>query len=68
MGFLGVYTALYDYTPQSDQEISLQEGDTLYLLEKSADDEWWKAKRKRPEEDGEEPVGLVPSTYIQEVS
>ncbi|KAI9886292.1 MAG: hypothetical protein M1823_001901 [Watsoniomyces obsoletus] len=66
MGFLGVYAALYDYAPQSDQEISFQEGDLLYLLEKSAEDEWWKAKRKRPGHDGEEPVGLIPSTYIEE--
>lgn len=67
MGFLGVYTALYDYAAQSEQELSLQEGDLLYVLEKSTDDEWWKAKRKAPGDDGEEPVGLIPSNYIQEV-
>ena len=67
MGFIGVYTALYDYLAQSDQELSLQEGDLLYVLEKSTEDEWWKAKRKTPGEDGEEPVGLVPSNYVQEV-
>lgn len=68
MGFLGVYTALYDYAPQSDQELSLTEGDLLYVLEKSTEDEWWKAKRRTPGDDGEEPVGLIPSNYIQEVS
>ena len=67
MGFLGVYRALYSYTPQGDQEIALHEGDLLYVLEKSIDDEWWKAKRKSADEDGEEPIGLIPSKYIQEV-
>lgn len=67
MGFLGVYRALYDYTPQNDQELSLTEGDLLLVLEKSSKDEWWKCKKKIPADDGEEPLGLVPSNYIEEV-
>lgn len=67
MGFLGVYTALYDYAPQSDQELSLQEGDLLYVLEKSTEDEWWKAKKRAEGDEGDEPVGLIPRNYIQEV-
>jgi hypothetical protein len=68
MGFLGVYTAVYTYTPQSDQELAINEGDLLYIIEKSTEDDWWKAK-KRAEADGdEEPVGLIPSNYIEEVS
>ncbi|KAI9868990.1 MAG: cytoskeletal protein binding protein [Trichoglossum hirsutum] len=66
MGFLGVYTAVYTYTPQSDQELAINEGDLLYIIEKSTEDDWWKAK-KRAEADGdEEPVGLIPSNYIEE--
>lgn len=67
MGFLGVYKSLYDYTSQNDQELSLSEGDLLLVLEKSTEDEWWKAKKKTPAEQGEEPVGLVPHNYIEEV-
>ncbi|KAH0566212.1 hypothetical protein GP486_000387 [Trichoglossum hirsutum] len=66
MGFLGIYTALYTYAPQSDQELAIKEGDLLYIIEKSTEDDWWKAK-KRAEADGEEePVGLIPSNYIEE--
>lgn len=64
--FLGIYVVLYDYTPQNEQELPLQEGDLLYILEKSEDD-WWKAK-KRTLADEDEPEGLVPCNYIEEVS
>ncbi|KAL8419457.1 hypothetical protein RB594_002611 [Gaeumannomyces avenae] len=67
MGFLGVYRALYDYTPQSEGELALVEGDLLYVLEKSTDDAWWKAKKRAAEEEEEEPEGLIPNTYIEEV-
>ena len=68
MGFVGVFRALYDYSSQSDQELSIREGDLLLVLEKSTEDEWWKAKKKAPAGDAEEPVGLIPCTYIHEAS
>jgi hypothetical protein len=71
MVFLGIYRAIYDYAPQSDNELALNEGDVLMVLEKSADDDWWKAKKKGLEdEDGEadEPEGLIPNNYVEEVS
>lgn len=68
MGFLGVYRALYDYTPQSEGELALVEGDLLYILEKSTEDAWWKAKKRAAEDEEEEPEGLIPNTYIEEVS
>lgn len=68
MVFLGIYRAIYDYAPQSDNEIALTEGDVLMVLEKSSDDDWWKAKKKGGEEDEEEPEGLIPNNYIEEVS
>lgn len=68
MGFLGVYRALYDYTPQSEGELQITEGDLLYLLEQSSEDDWWKVKKKASAEDEEEPDGLVPSNYIEQVS
>jgi hypothetical protein len=68
MGFLGVYSAVYDYQPQGEGELEIHEGDLLYILEKNADDDWWKAKKKAEPEEEEEPEGLVPNNYVQEVS
>jgi actin cytoskeleton-regulatory complex protein SLA1 len=67
MAFLGVYRALYDYTPQADNEIAITEGDILCVLEKGADD-WWKAKKKASSNDQEEPEGLIPNNYVEEVA
>ncbi|KAH0545030.1 hypothetical protein FGG08_000801 [Glutinoglossum americanum] len=66
MGFLGIYTALYAYVPQSDQELAIEEGDLLYIIEKSTEDDWWKAKKRAEGDEDEEPVGLIPSNYIEE--
>lgn len=68
MVFVGIYRAVYDYAPQADNEISITEGDLLFVLEKEADGDWWKVKRKAGEHEDEEPEGLVPSNYIEEVS
>lgn len=67
MVFLGVYRALFEYQPQSEGEIPFNEGDLLLVIEKSTEDDWWKAKRKAASGDEDEPEGLVPSTYIEEV-
>lgn len=67
MGFAGVYTAVYDYQPQAEGELEISEGDLLYVLEKSSDDDWWKAKKKADNPDDDEPVGLVPNNYVEEV-
>jgi len=67
MGFVGVYTAVYSYHPQAEGELEIREGDLLYILEKSTEDDWWKAKKKAEREDEEEPVGLVPNNYVEEV-
>ncbi|KAI1495466.1 hypothetical protein F5X99DRAFT_403453 [Biscogniauxia marginata] len=66
MGFLGVYKAIYDYAPQSEGELSISEGDVLYVLEKSDEDDWWKAKKKASVDDDDEPVGLIPNNYVEE--
>ncbi|EGO53392.1 cytoskeleton assembly control protein SLA1p [Neurospora tetrasperma FGSC 2508] len=66
MGFLGVYRAIYDYTPQGEGELTISEGDILYVLEKSQEDDWWKAKKKANAADDDEPVGLIPNNYIEE--
>jgi Variant SH3 domain len=67
MGFVGVYTAVYDYQPQAEGELDIREGDLLYVLENSAEDDWWKVKKKADQDDEEEPIGLVPNNYLEEV-
>ncbi|RGP63817.1 hypothetical protein FLONG3_9785 [Fusarium longipes] len=66
MGFLGVYRALYDYVPQAEGELAINDGDLLYVLDKNGDDGWWKAKKKAGADDEEEPTGLVPGNYVEE--
>ena len=68
MVFISICTALYDYSPQSDGELALKEGDIVYVLEKSSEDDWWKAKKRAPSEDEDEPIGLIPNNYVTEVS
>lgn len=68
MVFVSICTALYNYVPQGDNELALQEGDLVYVLEKSTEDDWWKAKKRaRPDED-EESTGLIPNNYVEDVS
>lgn len=67
MSFLGVYRAIYDYAPQGEGELAIREGDVLYVLEKSTEDDWWKAKKKASADEDDEPVGLVPNNYVEEV-
>jgi len=68
MVFLGIYRAAYDYEPQSDGELALREGDLLMVLDKSADDDWWRAKKKGRADAGDEddePEGLIPNNYVE---
>ena len=68
MVFLSVCTAIYDYVPQSEGELAIVEGELLYILEKSDEDDWWKAKRRARGDEEDEPIGLVPNNYVEEVS
>ena len=68
MGFISVCTALYDYSPQSEEELQIKEGELLYILEKSTEEDWWKAKKKGRDEDEEEPTGLIPNNYVEDVN
>ncbi|KAH9825736.1 Actin cytoskeleton-regulatory complex protein sla1 [Teratosphaeria destructans] len=67
MPFVDVCRAVYDYSPNAEEELEIKEGDVLLVLEKSSDDDWWKAKRKAANEDDEEPEGLVPANYLEKV-
>ncbi|KAK8203918.1 actin cytoskeleton-regulatory complex protein sla1 [Phyllosticta capitalensis] len=68
MVFLGVYRAIYDYSPQGENELDIKDGDLLFVLEKSTEDDWWRAKKKAASEDEEEPEGLIPNNYVEEAS
>ncbi|KAK9323346.1 hypothetical protein V1517DRAFT_98004 [Lipomyces orientalis] len=63
--FIAIYVAIYPYTAQSAQELSLVEGDVLYILEKSTEDDWWRVKKRMVGEEEDEPIGLVPNNYIE---
>ena len=73
MSYLGIYRALYDHEPQvgtastAEAELSIKAGDLLYIVAKDTDANWWKARKKATDEDDEEPEGLVPRNYIEEV-
>ncbi len=40
------YRALYNYQPQNDDEVELQEGDVVYVMEK-CDDGWFVGTSQR---------------------
>jgi hypothetical protein len=65
--YIGIFVAQYDYQAQNDQELTISQGDVLYLLETSNEDDWWKVKKRVPGMAAEEPVGLVPYNYITKV-
>ena len=67
MGFIGVYRAIYDYAAQAPGELTITEGDLLFVIEKSTGDDWWKAKKKAIGDEEDEPEGLIPNNYIEEV-
>ena len=48
--------------------MAIEEGDTVFILEKSNEDDWWKAKKRAENDEEEEPVGLIPNNYVDEVS
>lgn len=57
-GQVKVVRALYTYEAQQPDELSFEEGDTLYILDQK-DQDWWKAKCGRN-------AGLIPSNYVEE--
>ena len=50
--------ALYDFQAQGDDELTVAEGDALWIIEKDGD-EWWKCRKV----DGSE--GVVPASYVE---
>ncbi|KAF9481963.1 hypothetical protein BDN70DRAFT_829987 [Pholiota conissans] len=52
--------ALYDFTADGDDELSVVEGERLAVLEKDGD-EWWKCRNAKGKE------GVVPASYLEAV-
>ena len=51
-------TALYDFQAQGDDELTVMEGDALWVIEQEGD-EWWKCRNVKGDE------GVVPASYIE---
>ncbi|KAI8085032.1 uncharacterized protein BX664DRAFT_338374 [Halteromyces radiatus] len=67
MKYLQVCQALYDYEARTPDEITINENDILYVIEKE-DNDWWKAELKQISNEEPGPIGLVPASYLEEVS
>jgi hypothetical protein len=50
--------ALYDFQAQGDDELTVAEGDALWIIEQDGD-EWWKCRNVKGEE------GVVPASYVE---
>ena len=50
--------ALYDFTADGEDELTVKSGEQLVILEKDGD-EWWKCRNLRGEE------GVVPASYLE---
>ncbi|XP_042358360.1 sorbin and SH3 domain-containing protein 1 isoform X1 [Plectropomus leopardus] len=57
----GVFQALYSYVPQNEDELELQEGDLVSVMEK-CDDGWFVGTSKRTKQ-----FGTFPGNYVKEV-
>ncbi|XP_071108291.1 osteoclast-stimulating factor 1-like [Haliotis cracherodii] len=57
-GQVKVVRAMYRYDAQQNDELTFDEGDLLYILDKT-DTSWWKAKCGSK-------VGLIPSNYVED--
>ncbi|XP_056636188.1 uncharacterized protein LOC130444871 isoform X14 [Diorhabda sublineata] len=55
------YRALYKYKPQNDDELELNEGDTVYVLEK-CDDGWYVGSSERTGA-----FGTFPGNYVEKI-
>ncbi|XP_038816064.1 sorbin and SH3 domain-containing protein 1-like [Salvelinus namaycush] len=58
----GIFQALYCYVPQNEDELELQEGDLVSVMEK-CDDGWFVGTSKRSKQ-----FGTFPGNYVKEVN
>ncbi|XP_062517076.1 osteoclast-stimulating factor 1-like [Corticium candelabrum] len=57
-GHVDVVRALFNYTAQHVDELSFEEGDTLYIVDKNSEKGWWKGRCG-------DKIGLIPTNYIE---
>ncbi|BGP47678.1 hypothetical protein JCM10450v2_003543 [Rhodotorula kratochvilovae] len=60
---LALARAEFDYAATTDDELSISEGDTLWVLEDD-DDDWHKVKLKTADPSAAPQIGLVPASYL----
>ncbi|XP_061692566.1 sorbin and SH3 domain-containing protein 1 isoform X2 [Syngnathoides biaculeatus] len=58
----GIFQALYSYAPENEDELELQEGDLISVMEK-CDDGWFVGTSKRTNQ-----FGTFPGNYVKEVN
>ncbi|KZO91376.1 hypothetical protein CALVIDRAFT_505787 [Calocera viscosa TUFC12733] len=52
-------TAMYDFEAQSEDELTVREGDALVVVDRVSSEDWWKCRNERGQE------GVVPSSYVE---
>lgn len=55
------YIVLYDYKPQSNDDLELREGDIIVFLERGKDGEWYRGQVG-------EKTGWFPAKYVRRLS
>lgn len=55
--------ALFDFDAESEDEVTLKEGDPVLVLDDFSSKEWWTIRVV--EEDGTEKEGTVPGNYLE---
>ncbi|GAA5830792.1 hypothetical protein JCM11251_001076 [Rhodosporidiobolus azoricus] len=60
---LGLAVVEFEYEAQTEDEISIQEGQIVWVLEDD-DDDWHKVKIKQSEPSSVPQIGLVPASYL----
>lgn len=53
---------LYDFEAQGDDELSVREGETIFIIDNEQSKEWWMARNSSGVE------GVVPSSYVKQTS
>ncbi|KAJ2849575.1 actin organization and endocytosis protein [Coemansia brasiliensis] len=56
-------SAKYDYEPQHDDELKVQVGDRVRIVDGDIDESWWKVRKLRSG-NGERAEGMLPAMYI----
>ncbi|PVU86293.1 hypothetical protein BB561_006751 [Smittium simulii] len=68
MPFLRISRAVYDYSAQDNEELSIGEGDIFFVLGEP-EPGWYLAKpRPSPDQDSSISQGLIPASYLEDIT